>query len=169
MRQCAKKPCRPSTNKPICASNGKIYANDCRFKIAQCRKPSLRIVPQRKCQVVKPTVAKKKKTPVCGSDGKTYPSKKKFQKAKRKFHLRKIEIKIKHKGECGKPLKKSKKGRQCKNGKCRKGPICGNNGIRYKNFRLFRKDKRKKNMYKNLRKGELLIQFSIFQYRMSIL
>merc|ERR1711973_164074 len=149
LRQCGKKQCPASTNKPVCGSNGKTYSSECHFKFAKCWKPSLKIVQQGSCQVIKPAVIKKnKKKPVavCGSNGKTYPSKRKFRKAKRNSRFK---ITIKHKGECSKPVKKTKKNRRCKNGKCRKGPVCDNSGVQYRNFRSFFKAKMKN---ENLRK-----------------
>ena len=82
-----------------------------------------------------------KKFPICGSDGKTYHLKKAFRKARKDANGK---LKVKHVGKCRPSVKKRKKHRQCKKGKCRKARVCSDDGVVYKNLRSFFKAKKRK-------------------------
>ncbi|KAK3875132.1 hypothetical protein Pcinc_019985 [Petrolisthes cinctipes] len=71
------------TYQPVCACNGRVYNNKCRFQRAQCRDPQLTVIKTGGCsgEPECPDTCEETFEPVCASDGRVFNNMCRFKKA----------------------------------------------------------------------------------------
>merc|ERR1719427_285623 len=110
----------------VCASNGVTYRNICRFKNAQCRRPTLTAKYYGRCRRRCSKWCSGKSYPVCGNDGITYRNLCQLHNAR----CQNSKIRLYRYGMCDVCMSRSRVYR----------PVCGTNGVTYRNHRSLRTD-----------------------------